>query len=398
MEETILKKAALLVTVLMLPVFTACVSASKAGADDGLYEVDSVREILPDSYEPDSMEFPVKIRQGDWFSRTLHTNDEDWFSFIPGAAGLMVAETDGDTDTVLELRRDRTLLRENDDVGNNPNAKIEYFVEPGVTYLIKAMGVHLAEATEAATGLYRFRVTMEPMPKEKASPNDTLERAETINLGETVTGYFFNAEDIHWYTASAPGAGRIMVNTEGTLDTVLEVYDKWEELIGHDDDSGYQGNAKIAVNVLSAGSVYFKISSYQEATGRYYLKTQFRDPIKPDPYENDNNLAGAKDIQPGTSQLRNFTDAGDEDWARLRITQGGTYDIFAKAGDDYLDTFIELFDADENLIAKDDDSGGFWNALLKADLNPGTYYIKVSTVDKDPLEYNSYTLSVSSGN
>ncbi|MDR2738845.1 MAG: peptidase [Treponema sp.] len=344
------------------------------------------------------MKFPVKTRQGDWFSRTLHTNDEDWFSFIPDAAGLMIAETAGDTDTVLELRRDRTLLRENDDVGNNPNAKIEYFVEPGVTYLIKAMGVHLAEAAEAATGLYRFRVTMEPMPKKKASPNDTLERAETINLGETVTGYFFNAENIHWYTASVPKAGRIMVNTEGTLDTILEVYDKWEELIGRDDDSGYQGNAKIAVNVLSAGSVYFKISSYQEAAGRYYLKTQFRDPIKPDPYENDNNLTGAKDIQPGTSQSRNFTDAGDEDWARLRITRGGTYDIFAKAGDDYLDTFVELFDANENLIAKDDDSGGFWNALLKAELNPGTYYIKVSTVDKDPLEYNSYTLSVSSGN
>jgi hypothetical protein len=398
MKRNLLKKAALLVMALILPVFTACISASKAETDEGFSDANSVQEIRPDSYEPDSMESPVKVKQGDWISRTLHTNDEDWFSFTPGAPGLLVAETDGDTDTVLELRRDRSLLRENDDLGNNPNAKIEYFVESGVTYLIKAMGVHLAEAAEAATGLYRFRVTMEPMPEEKAVPNDTLERAETINLGETVTAYFFNAEDTHWYTASAPGAGRITVNTEGTLDTILEVYDKWEELIGRDDDSGYQGNAKLVVNVLSAGPVYFKISSYQGATGRYYLKTQFRDPIKPDPYENDNSLRGAKDIQPGASQSRNFTDAGDEDWARLQITQGGSYDIFAKAGDDYLDTFIELFDVNGDFIAKDDDSGGFWNALLKVDLNPGTYYIKVSTVDKDPLEYNSYILSVSSGN
>jgi hypothetical protein len=398
MEETILRKAALLVMVLIFPVFTACISVSKPATDDDFYDTNGVREIRPDSYEPDSLKSPVKIKQGDWISRTLHTNDEDWFSFTPAVKGLLVAETDGDTDTVLELRLDRTLLRDNDDVGNNINAKIEYFVEAGVTYLIKVMGVHLAEATEAATGLYRFRVTMEPMPKEKAVPNDTLERAETINLGETITGYFLNQGDIHWYTTSVPGAGRIIVNTEGTLDTLLEVYDKWEESIGWDDDSGYQGNAKLAVNILSAGPVYFKVSSYQGATGRYYLKIQFRDPIKPDPYENDNQLTGAKDIQPGTSQSRNFTDASDEDWARLRITQEGTYEIFAKAGDDYLDTFIELFDANGNLIAKDDDSGGFWNALLTVELKAGTYYIKVSTVDKDPLEYNSYILSVSSGN
>jgi hypothetical protein len=185
-----------------------------------------------------------------------------------------------------------------------------------------------------------------------------------------------------------------MVNTEGTLDTLLEVYDKWEELIGRDDDSGYQGNAKIAADVLSAGPVYFRVSAYQGAVGRYYLKTQFRAPIKPDPYENDNSLAGAKEIQPDASQSRNFSDAGDIDWVRMRITQGGSYEIFAKAGDDYLDTYIELFDADSNLIAKDDDSGGFWNALLKVDLSPGTYYIKVSTIDKDPLETNDYTLTV----
>ncbi|MFP3042876.1 DVUA0089 family protein [Treponema primitia] len=389
-----LKKAALLVTILMLCVLTACVSTP----DDSLHDQDDKREISPDSYEPDSRNSPVKVKQDEWISRALHANDSDWFSFTPETAGLLVAETDGDTDTVLELYQDRTLLRENDDVGNNINAKIEYFVNSGVNYLIKASGVRLAEATENATGLYRFRVTLEPMPTGKASANNTLEQAERINMGETITAYFLNNDDIHWYTTSAEGAGRIRVNTEGTLDTLLEVYDKWEELIGRDDDSGYQGNAKVVADILSAGPVYFKVSAYQGATGRYYLRTQFRAPIKPDPYENDNNLVGAKEIQPGASQARNFTDAGDIDWVRLQITQEGNYEILAKAEDNYLDTYIELFDADGELIAKDDDSGGFWNALLKVDLSPGTYYIKVSTVDKDPLETNDYTLSVSSGN
>ncbi|GHU60543.1 hypothetical protein FACS189445_0110 [Spirochaetia bacterium] len=375
------------IAVFMLSVFTACVSAPYAETDI-------------DSYEPDSMDAPVKITNEDWVSRTLHTNDVDWFSFTPGSEGLLVAETDGDTDTVLELYRDTTLLRENDDVENNPNARIEYFVEPGVTYRIKASGVHLAGATENARGPYRFRVRLEPMPVDTAEPNDTPEQAMAIKAEDTIRGYFLTAEDVDWYTLTAPGPGRLTVYTTGTLDTLLEVYanGNLNEPIAEDDDNGYQGNAKLVANLQSAGPVYIKVHSYLGTMGRYYLHTQFKDPVKPDPFENDNSLSAAKDIQVGPSQERNFTDATDVDWVRLRITKQGAYAIGALAADNYLDTLIELFDANETLIARDDDSGGYWNALLNINLSPGTYYIKISTVDKDPLENNVYILNVSPGN
>jgi hypothetical protein len=231
------------------------------------------------------------------------------------------------------------------------------------------------------------------MPAETAG--NTLAEAAPIGIGDTVTGYFRTPEDGGWYTLSAPGPGRLMVHTSGTLDTLLEVYDQWEELIAADDDSGYQGNAKLTAGLTGAGPVYIKVSAYQGAAGRYYLHTRFKDPVKADPFENDDRPANAKDILPGSSQERNFTDAADEDWVRLRITDAGTYAISAAAADNYLDTLIELFDANETLLASDDDSGGYWNALLTTRLSPGTYYIKVSTVDKDPLEDNVYTLSVS---
>jgi hypothetical protein len=345
-----------------------------------------------------SRQSPEKVKQGEWISKALYANSADWFSFTPDAPGILVAETQGDTDTLLDLYRGGDLLRENDDVGNDRNARIEYFVDPGVSYLIKASGVRLAGANENAAGPYRFRVTMEPMPAKKAQPNNTLERAEAIALGETVTDHFFTAEDVNWYSVSAPGAGRLTIHTEGTLDTLLEVYDKWGELIGRDDDSGYQGNAKVVADIFSASPVYFRVNAYQGAIGRYYVKTKFVPPVKPDPFENDNVVSDAKDIQIGAPQERNFTDAGDIDWARLRIVSQGSYIIAATAADNYLDTFLQLFDATENLLGEDDDSGGFWNALLKADLKPGTYYIRVSCVDRDPLENNKYTLSVSTEN
>ncbi|MDR3123184.1 MAG: peptidase [Treponema sp.] len=391
------KRVTLLIAVFTISVFAACVSAPDNGMDGDPNQSGDIREIRPDSYEPDSRQSPIKAKPGAWISRTLHTNDADWFSFTPNSPGILVAETAGDTDTVLDLYRDRELLRENDDVGNDCNAKIEYFVESGISYLIKVLGVRLAGADENAAGPYQFRVTLEPMPKEKAKPNNTLEQAEAIALGETITDYFFTPADVRWYTVSSPGPGRLTINTEGTLDTLLEVYDKWEEPIGWDDDSGYQGNAKVAADLFSASPVYLKVSAYQGATGRYRLKTKFAPPVKPDLFENDNTNFNAKEIQSGDSQARNFTDAGDVDWALLRIARQGSYAIAAMADDNYLDTFIQLFDANGGLLAEDDDGGGFWNAFLTIDLSPGTYYIRVSCIDKEPLESNGYTLRVSAG-
>jgi hypothetical protein len=85
------------------------------------------------------------------------------------------------------------------------------------------------------------------------------------------------------------------------------------------------------------------------------------------------------------------------DWALLRIDRQGSYEIAALAEDNYLDTFVQLFDEDGKLLGEDDDSGGYWNAFFKITLNPGTYHIKVSCIDKEPLEHSEYTLSVSAG-
>jgi hypothetical protein len=392
------KKAFLLIAAFTISLFASCASAPDKGANGEPRQRGDKQGIAPDSHEPDNRQSPIKVKPGEWISRTLHTNDADWFSFTPDSPGILVAETAGDTDTVLDLYRDRDLLRENDDVGGDCNARIEYFVEGGAQYLIKALGVRLTGAEENAAGPYRFRAVLEPMPAQKPRLNNALDQAEPIALGETITDYFFNADSVNWYAVSLPGAGRLTVNTEGTLDTLLEVYDKWEELIGRDDDSGYQGNAKVTTDLLSASPVYLRVSAYQGATGRYYLKTKFAPPIKPDPFENDNTMANAKEIPGGDSQARNFTDAGDVDWALLRIVRQDSYSIAAMADDNYLDTFVQVFDGTGNLLGEDDDSGGYWNASLKINLSPGTYYIRVTCIDKEPLERSQYTLSVTTDN
>jgi hypothetical protein len=140
--------------------------------------------------------------------------------------------------------------------------------------------------------------------------------------------------------------------------------------------------------------VYVKASEYDSRIGKYYLHARFREPSKPDQFENDDTQGAAKNILPGSSQERNFTDGSDEDWARLVITRPGTYEIRAEATDSMLDTFLILTDKDGEEIFEDDDSGGNFDACITADLSPGTYYINVTTLDEGPLEDNVYTLSV----
>jgi hypothetical protein len=82
------------------------------------------------------------------------------------------------------------------------------------------------------------------------------------------------------------------------------------------------------------------------------------------------------------------------DWALLRIARRDNYSIAATAGDNYLDSLVQIFDGDGNLLGEDDDGGGYWDALLTMTLDPGTYYIRVSCIDQEPLEHNEYTLSV----
>jgi hypothetical protein len=349
------------------------------------------QDVLPDTYEPDSRTKRVVVQIGSWVSRTLTLSDEDWFVITPSSQGLLTAETAGDTDTIMELYDGVSRVAENDDYGSGSNSRIEYPVEPGVAYTVMVRGYD-----KDVSGSYRFRASLEPIPEDRAEPNDTRVQATSLTLGVSVTGYFLSPRDTDWYCLTIPAEGGLFsVHTRGAIDTILELYDSRENLIAEDDDSGDNENAWLDA-VVQAGTVYIKASAYEGQIGRYTLHTELRETPPMDRFEDDNSIAASKDIQIGASQDRNFTTASDEDWVRLRITRQSTYEIRAQAEDGILDTYLELYDQNEELIAKDDDSGDNYDACITTPLSPGVYYILVTTIDSGHLDNNSYTLSVTS--
>jgi len=329
------------------------------------------------------------LNLGTWVTGTLSPGEEEWFSVRVPETGYVVVETSGDIDTYLEAyTASRSFIGEDDDGGGNYNARLEIYAEANTTYLFK-----LAFYDEDEKGPYRILASFDPVPPDTAR-NTERSRAELIQLGASTPVYFRALSESRWYRCTASGAETLFtVYTTGSLDTMLALYDAQGRQLGEDDDSGEGYNARLSMPG-GLGVVYIEVKTIDGRSGRTTLYTEAREPGRPDQYEPDNTMTSAKGINPGETQQRTFTDADDVDWVQLRITQTAFYVIRSEALDGRLDSYLELYDSNGNLIESDDDSGDNLDAYLVIRLFPGTYYIKVSCIGSDPLDDNRYTLRV----
>ncbi|MDR0562626.1 MAG: PPC domain-containing protein [Spirochaetaceae bacterium] len=373
----------------LTPFIQELIGSSQSGGSDS-----SASRVYADSYEPDSRDNPIKADiDAPEISRTLHDGDEDWFAVETPDNGTLILETTGSMDTFMELydgaSGSSSRLTSNDDGGNNLNARIEYFAEAGKTYLAKVRGLG------GDTGSYGFKATFNPMPTDPSEPNDAQEQATVIELDTPVEASFQSPSDEDWYYLAVPeDGGYLIVYTEGRMDTRITVYDEAGSMLADDDDSGRGLNARASVQV-SGGTVYIRVKEVDGDRGSYTLYSQVRTPGASDAFEPDNTAETAKEIQLGTSQQRTLTTADDTDWVKFTITEAGSYAIRTIAADGHLDTYIELYDENQEYLDDDDDGGANYDAYLRTELQPGTYFILISTLDDDPLDNNAYTLSVS---
>ncbi|MDR1412174.1 MAG: PPC domain-containing protein [Spirochaetaceae bacterium] len=345
-----------------------------------------------DRFETDSQGNPVPVETGGAaISRTIHNGDDrDFFLVRLEEGGMVVAETGGNMDTMMEIYGESgDMITSNDDGGGGENARCVFFAEGGKSYTAMVRGY------SSETGSYTFRVSREDIPDLSWEPNDSREQAHPITPGR-LRAAFFPAEETDWYALEIPAEGaRLIVSTESDSDTWLTLYDSEGQLLAEDDDGGHDNNARISM-YLPAGTVYIKANLYGAGSSAafYTLETRIQFPATRDEWEPDNSASRAKDIETGVPQTRNFSDSDDEDWVKFTVTERGRYTIRARGvSGPELDTFIELFDSEMDSIDEDDDGGERYDSRLSANLAPGVYYIKVSTLDDDPGD--DYTLSVS---
>jgi hypothetical protein len=226
----------------------------------------------------------------------------------------------------------------------------------------------------------------------------------TVEIGTSVDAPVINrtlhsGEDQDFFLLALNRDGSLIMETTGSLDTYMELYDADSgSQIADNDDGGSSSNARIRQTVQAGRRYIAKVGGYDSGeTGNYgfraYMVEQIR--IAPDEFEADDDFSSAKDISIGTPQQHTFHSGDDVDWVKFQITQAGRYIIRAQGvRSTRLDTYIELFDSDRNAIDENDDGGEDLDSLLLVRIQAGTYYLSVKCLDSEPDQ--PYTISITS--
>jgi hypothetical protein len=181
----------------------------------------------------------------------------------------------------------------------------------------------------------------------------------------------------------------LTAETTGSTDTVMYLfnYDTHEQLATND-DGGQGTNARIRHNVIAGTRYLAMVRGYNRSSiGNYGFRafTSGGELLASDDYEPNDDFSRATAIEIGSPQEHTFHSPDDVDWVQFRVTRPGIYTIRARgARTNRLDTYIELFDANLNPIADDDDGGDNVDAMLSLHLGNGLYYLKVWCLDASP--------------
>jgi serine protease Do len=177
-------------------------------------------------------------------------------------------ETTGSIDTYLEAYdASRTLFAEDDDGGNNGNAKLDVFAESGRTYLFKLRGYDKDEA-----GPYSIRAIFEAAPADEG--NTQRSRAVLLKHDDSIPVLFRSGSESRWYRYDLPRQRNLLIiRTIGSLDTYLKLYDSQGNLVAENDDSGEGANALLSEK-LGPGTYYIELTLYESKTGRTTIQAE----------------------------------------------------------------------------------------------------------------------------
>ena len=293
-------------------------------------------------------------------SGSLREGDEIWYSVRVRENGFLIVETTGDTDTYLEAFDDqRNLIKDDDDGGEDYNARIEMLVVAGKTYLFKLTGYGGRE-------IGPFLITARTQPIPAATP---------LAVGSPLQGNLTEGSR-DWYSVRTTGNELITVETSGSTDTYMEAFDSQYNLITLDDDSGSEYNARIEILADPNQTYLFAVTGYSNSvTGPYRIWVN-SESLSSGAAQNTNR-SSAVNIRIGEAIPIFFRTQNEARWYRCEIPRAGANLNVQTRGN--IDTVLFLYDNNGNLITDDDDSGEGYNAFISERLERGTYFIEVRT-------------------
>ena len=296
--------------------------------------------------------------------------------------------TSDDFDAYLEVYAEGSLRQSrasDDDSAGDLNARLRFTAPEAGVYIVRARTFSGIE-----TGDYQLSLKERAAPRMPRPGRIAVGRDETGSLGgnsaEDDDGKRYDA-----YAFRASAGERVKIDLESDdFDSVLRVgriVNGAFVQMAENDDGGSSLNARLVFTAPQAGEYLIRVTSYNgSAEGDYRLSMEQGPPAPTAaPVTIGEETRGRLNSDSATS------DSGaPADLYRFSGRAGQRVAITMKA--DGFDTYLELFDANHNSLATDDDSAGDLNARLTHTLaEDGDYLIEARAFSSGE---GPYTLNI----
>ncbi len=307
-----------------------------------------------------------------------------------------------------------------DDSGGNLNARIQYTCPMNGTYLL-AVSTYSATTT---TGAYTLRVQASaPGAAVTAGVIGTIGLNQQVQNNLTPDAPRYNGKPFQAYNFACTAGQAFQMDVISTWDNYAIVFDPVGNPVATDDDSGGSLNARVQHTCQLTGTYRLAVSTYSASTttGPYTMRVQalgMPTAIQQQPVTNPvpqpiGGAAGApalvnNPIPPAgqTAQIavgqtmRGRLEDGDQTMSdgtyadiwqfQVMVPQSVTVDV--QSGE--FATYIQLLDANGNLLSQDTHTAGGNNSRIVATLSAaGTYQVVVNSAGGQRVSGN-YTVGV----
>ena len=191
-------------------------------------------------------------------------------------------------------------------------------------------------------------------------------------------------DDQDWFLIRSETSFLGAMETSGSLDTVMELYDEGRNKLAENDDGGEGENARIDYYFEGGKSYIAMVRGYGSSdTGHYQFSVRTME-IPDQDMEPNNTLNTAFRTELGNT-IRAYLMPGDEDWYSFSLNSAVNVLLFIRGLDD---AQLFLYDSSGRELSKSTGSRG--NARIFSALENGMYYITVRGNNRNTI--GRYTL------
>lgn len=329
-------------------------------------------------------------------------NDEDYYKLIVEASGKALVQIDlsavPEVDGELHLYNEKgTNIWRVDEIDNSgPEVIFNLVLAQGI-YYIEVSG---DKPNNADPYILSTRILSPWQEGMEAEPNNRIEEATEIRLGQAVEGYYNIAgdEDYFKFVVKNPGKSCIQIDLSAVpgSDGEFQILDQAGRTLWDADDGEKGQPESVAYFTVTEGTYYIRVRGRpKNIADKYMLSTRLIGPWKENQEAEPNDeVEQASEIKLNRPFLGRVNGKNDRDYYILNVPSPGVdMVIMTLSGVPGLRFNFELLDPREKRLDYSSfGENGQGEEMVKMKFLPGTYYLKVEVRggENTGAEYSLY--------